>query len=236
MVPLYITTKDKEFGHEDFVDYLTDLCRQHKEQGRALAFAFLAYDFEDNTITQMLKNKDYWATLDKISGKYLSIFYLNTRDDYFKKRQRQIYNEEKRKRNSNSSKGYISFLVPLTMKPTPIDVVNNHLKEEFNIESQVDTPFVVFFQTDGEEIIDYFVVQLKKEKLEESFLELKKHIELATNSLSKITKNNFQNHQEIFNQVKLSIEGGQFYEFVKTKIVPRIKIGTLLSVFKLLAG
>ena len=72
MVPLYITTKDKEFGHEDFVDYLTDLCRQHKEQGRALAFAFLAYDFEDNTITQMLKNKDYWATLDKISGKYLS--------------------------------------------------------------------------------------------------------------------------------------------------------------------
>lgn len=184
MAPLYTTTKDKEFGHEDFVDSLTNLCGQHKEQGRALAFAFLAYDFEDNTITQMLKNKDYWSALDKISGEYLSIFYLNTRDDYFKKRQRQIYNDEKRKRSSNASKRYISYMVPLTVKPTPIDIVNKQLNEEFNIESQVDTPFVVFSQTDGEEIIDYFVVQLKKEKLEESFLGLKKHIKLAVDSLS----------------------------------------------------
>ena len=229
MVPL-IRTKDKEFEPEEFKEYLRNICAQHKAQNRALAFAFLAYDFEDYTITKILQDKSYWSALDRMSGSYLSILYLDTKDQYFKKRRKQIYREGNR--NSGKNHGYISYFVPFHFG-MQIDVVNERLRHEFNLESRIDTPFVIFFQTNGNDIIDFFIVQLKKDRLEEAFLELKMHIENAVDALKQIREGNRENHQEIFDQVRLSIEGGKFYEFIKTKIISKISLTTFISFFKL---
>lgn len=225
MVPIVINSGN-QFDEESFKDYLLNLCKQHKAEQRALAFAFIVYDFDDHTINQIIKKEDYWNSLDKISGKFLSVFYINSQDSYYKRRQQEI----------NSKKGYISLLVPITLKPTPLDNVIGFVKKEFDLEDNLKHPFVLFFQTDGEDISDFFVVALKQDKLEEAFLELRDHIKKAVDSLSKVKPEYFKNHQEIFNLIKDGVGNGKFYDFVRKKITSKIGIGTIISIIKLIAG
>lgn len=235
MVPIAITS-DKQFDEEGFRNYLTDLCRKHKKEKRALAFAFLVYDFEDNTIQQILENPKYWTALDKISGRFLSVFYINSQDNYYKKRQKQIFTEEKRQQQSVSQKGYMQFLTPITLKATPLEKSIYFLKKEFGLDDNLKHPFILFFQTDGEELLDYFVVALQQEKLEEAFLELKSQIKTAVDSVSKVTPDNFKNHKEIFNLIKLRVEGENSRNFIKTKVISKIGIGSIISFVKFLTG
>jgi hypothetical protein len=234
MVPIAITSK-QEFDHDKFRDHLLKICKKHKKQQRALAFAFIVYDLEDYTIHQILKNKDYWSALDKISGRHLSVFYINSRDTYYKERQRQIHAEEVRKRQKRMGKNYIGFLTAIPLKPTPLDNAMRFVEKEFQFDETLKHPFVLFFQTDGEEILDYFIVTLKQEKLEDAFLELRSHIKNSVKALEKVSPENYKNHQEIFNLIRKGIEEGKFYDFVNRKIVPKIGIGTIISLIGIIA-
>lgn len=236
MVRLALTPNGKGFDEEDFKNYLLGICRQHKNAGRALAFAFIVYDFDDNTIPQIIENEKYWTSLDKISGHYLSVFYVNTQNSYYKRRQREIYQEELAKKRRASEKGYFQEMLPIFMKNTPLEKSIEFLKKEFQLEDKIKNPFVLFFQTDGEDILDCFVIMLKEEKLEDAFLELKTQIKNAVDSLAKVTTDNFKNHQEIFNLIKAGVKGGNFTNFVKTKIIAKIGIGSIISFIKLIAG
>ncbi len=235
MVPIAIKS-GKDFDEEEFNEYFLKLCKRQKEQNRALAFAFLVYDFDDQAINQVLKNKDYWSSLDIISGKFLSVFYINSNDTYYKTRQVQIYNDEKAQRKNNNPKIPFSFLVPIKLRPTPLDNAISFIKKEFDIDDNLNTPFVIFFQTDGEGISDYFFVILKQEKLEEAFFELRDHLKNAVDSVSEVKPQYFKNHQEIFDLIRTGVESGRFYDFVKKKIVPKLGIGSIISLIKLLAG
>lgn len=235
MVPIALTS-DGQFDEEGFRNHLLALCRQHKQEKRALAFAFIVCDFDDQAVNQILQHKFYWVALDKISGKFLSVFYINTQNNYYKRRQREIYEAEKRQREINSKKGYISFFVPLTLKPTPLDNAIGFIKKEFELEEDIKHPFVLFFQTDGEDISDFFIVTLKQEKLEEAFLELRDHIKNAVDSLSKVKPEYADNHQEIFNLIKSEVGSEQFYNFMKKKVASKFDIGTIISLIKLIAG
>lgn len=84
-------------------------------------------------------------------------------------------------------------------------------------------PFVLLFQTDGEDTSDFFVVALKQDKLEEAFLELRDHIKNAVDSLSKVKPEYFKNHQEIFDLIKDGVGNGKFYDFVRKKITSKIR-------------
>lgn len=234
MVPIAIKD-NKKFDEVEFKEYLLDLCEQQKKHKKALAFAFIVYDFDDQSITQILKNKDYWTNLDIVSGKFLSIFYINSQDSYYKRRQRQIYNEEQRRQERGSQIGF-SFLIPISLKPTPLDNAIGFLKKEFDLDDNLKHPFVLFFQTDGSDISDSFIVSLKQEKLEESFFELRDHIKNAVESLSNVKSEYFNNHQEIFNLIRSGVEGGKFNDFVKKKVVSKLGIGTIISLIKLIAG
>lgn len=235
MVPI-VLTQDGNFDEEGFRNYLLDICRVHKEQGRALAFAFLVYDFEDYTIQQIIENKKYWTTLDKISGNYLSVLYINSQDSYYTRRQREIYEEEIAAQSRAAARGYMQFMRQITLQATPLDKSVNFLKKEFNLEENLEHPFVLFFQSDGEVVLDYFAVALKQEKLEDAFLELKRQIESAVESIAKVTPENFKNHQEIFNLIESGVKSGNIGHFVKTKVISKIGIGSITTFIKLISG
>jgi hypothetical protein len=235
MVPI-VMKSNKEFDQESFRDYIINICKDHQKKNKALAFAFLVYDFEDHTILEILKKKEYWTALDKISGQFLSVFYLNSNDSYFKRRQREIYMEEKREQQSPIIPGLTQFLVPIKLRSTPLDQTIEFLRKEFRIEENISHPFVIFFQTDGESIIDYFVVVLKQEQLEKAFLELKRQIKNAVNSISEVTSDNFENHQEIFDLIRNGVEGGNLWEFINKKVISKISIGTIIAMTKIIAG
>lgn len=236
MVRIALNANKQFEKEEEFKEYLLNLCEQHKKQKRVLAFAFIVYDFEDQTIDKILTDKHYWNTLDVISGKFLSVFYINSQNNYYKERQKHIYYEEKKQREICHQKGILLMLTPLTLKPTPLDNAIDFIKKEFEINDNLKHPFVLFFQTDGENISDSFVVSLKQEKLEEAFLELRDHIKNAVDSLSKVEPAYINNHQEIFNLIRSGVENGKYYNFVKKKIVPTISIGTIITLIKIITG
>jgi hypothetical protein len=236
MVPIVIN-ENQQFDEESFKDFLVQTCRQHKLEGIALAFAFIVYDFDNHTITDILEKKNYLNTIDKISGKTLSVFYINSQDSYYKKRQEQIYQDELRQRDRNSQSGTISFLFPITRKPTPTDNAIDFVKSEFELDENIKTPFVLFFQIDSDDnISDSFIVGLKKDKLEEAFLELRDHIKNAVESVDKVLPENYSNDQEIFNLIKCGVKSGKFYDFMNEKVKLKLGIGTIISLVKLIAG
>ena len=130
MVPIALT-QDGSFDNDNFRNYLLNICKEHKNQHRALAFAFLVYDFDDYTIQQIIDNQHYWTTLDKISGHSLSVFYINSKDSYFIRRQREIYNEEIAAQQRAAANGYMQMMSQITLQATPLDESINFLKKEF---------------------------------------------------------------------------------------------------------
>ena len=135
MVPLVIN-QNKKFDQFNFKNYLIQTCKQHREEGRALAFAFIIYDFENHTISEILEKRNYWNSLDKISGKKLSIFYVNSNDSYFEQTQEKIYQAELQQSRINSGSDTFSFLVPITRKPTQTDNAIEFAKNQFNIDGE----------------------------------------------------------------------------------------------------
>jgi len=63
---------------DSFLKRFIDICEEHLENGRAKAFAFLLYDFQNQNIKDILKNQGGFAQLDRLSGNDLSVFYLHS--------------------------------------------------------------------------------------------------------------------------------------------------------------
>lgn len=236
MVPI-ITDGKKGFNTESLKRYILETCKNHKIERRALAFAFIIYDFEGHTIPKILKDETYWSSLDKISGQHLTIFYLNSKDSYYKRRQKEIHKEYQQNVNRNIPDNAIACLIPMNIKIDTTDNGTQKLKQIFSIEENIKTPMVIFFQIDEEDnISDSFIVGLKKEKLEDAFLELRNHIQKAVKSIDRVLPENYDNHQAIFNLIKAEIKSGLFYTFFNEKIANKLTPATLISIVKLFLG
>ena len=85
MVPLKVFENGSihELKSADFSHGIIELCEKHREESRALAFAFLIYDFCNPQTIKVLEDVDYWNALNTISGKYLSIYYIHSREKQF---------------------------------------------------------------------------------------------------------------------------------------------------------
>ena len=202
----------EELNPDNFKASIVDLCERHKKEGRALAFAFLMFDFENPQITKILEDKDYWNSLHQISGSYLSIFYINSRESHFGEDLSKIGFEEKRglyEVNKNQA------ILPI-------------LKQYFDLDDNIKLPSILFFQVDERMIIDYFLLNLDEEKIEDSFLELKTYIKEAVNNLKGIKKEYYQNSQPIFDVMKSGVEGKRFKR-VFFKRIQRFPVQLLIS-------
>lgn len=80
MIPIYEQGGGKGIGHglPSFLQRFGEICAEHLDKGRAKSFAFIFYDFSDQTIRKILKDQGVFVQLDRLSGKDLSVFYLHT--------------------------------------------------------------------------------------------------------------------------------------------------------------
>ncbi|WP_282126465.1 hypothetical protein [Marinifilum flexuosum] len=206
MVPIKFQTTEFLEGvtPKKFKSDILSMCENHKNQGRALAYAFLMYDFENPQIAEVLENKNYWNALHKISGKYLSVFYLNSREEHFAEDLNNQSGVVKRELcGIDSFEGLSSMIAPY-----------------FDLEDKVKLPSILFFQTRGRMITDYFVIELNEEKIEDSFLELKSYIKVAVENLKGVKPENYKNSESIFDLLKRGVEGEKirkvFFKNIKT--------------------
>lgn len=80
MIPIYEQGSGNGIGHSQssFMARFDEICKEHLEEGRAKAFAFIFYQFNDAPLKQILRDQGVFAKLDRLSGRDLSVFYLHT--------------------------------------------------------------------------------------------------------------------------------------------------------------
>ena len=217
MVPLKIF--EDGFIHELSTDVFSkgiiDLCETHRKENRALAFAFLIYDFENPQIFKMLEDVNYWNALNTISGKYLSVYYIHSRENTFGE-DLSIHNGHEHRR-----------LYPID-DIIQLSAVMPMLKNYLALDEDVKLPAILFFQVEGKLISDYFLIELFEEKIEESFLELKDYIFSAVNQLKMIDPDNYGNFQPIFESLKQRVKSTKFRK-VLFRNVQKFPVKLLIS-------
>ena len=152
--------------------YILDICRQHKEEDRALAFAFIVSDLTNPHVNKILRDHDYLNALHNISGKFLTVFFLN--DHYV---------------DTTLNKAKVLNLMRIEMSVEPIDAPPNitpkHLANILLNQEILTSPSILFFQVDKSIVTDYFITNLRENKIEEGFLEKKNIINTAVTVLVK---------------------------------------------------
>ncbi|MCF6269500.1 MAG: hypothetical protein L3J41_07310 [Melioribacteraceae bacterium] len=217
MVPIVLKREDcnnKELTIEEFRKDFINICRSHHSDKRALVFAFLLYDFDNAYISQIIKNPEYWNALDYLSGKYLSIFYIHTKD-------KNLFDKYE------SPKVLYNMLSVLGNK-SPYEESRTILENHFGIKSRIKLPSVLFFQVRENSLSDYFIVELKASSLETLFNELIDTVRETVTTLQKVEKENYNNLNEVFELIRTSIRNKHQLELI-TKVIKKIPVVNLLS-------
>lgn len=201
MVPLKIFKDGSihELKTDAFTKSIIDLCETHRKENKALTFAFLVYDFENPQIFKIIEDENYWNALNTISGKYLSVYYIHSRE--------KIFGEDLLVHNGVEHRMFYP-IDDRIQRSAVLPILKKHLA----LDDDVKLPAILFFQVEGKLISDYFLIELFEEKIEESFLELRDYILSAVNRLKMIGPENYGNLQPIFESL---IEGVKFTKFRK---------------------
>lgn len=214
---IYPDNKNDE--SDKLVDYILQICHEHKAEDRAVAFAFIISDLHNPHVNKILRDVDYMNALHNISGKYLTVFFLN--DHYVDKTITAA-------RNSNVMRIELS-VEPINAPPniTPKQLANVLIEEEI-----LSSPSILFFQVDNSVVTDFFITKLRENKIEDGFLEIKDIITVAVNSFRDVKQENRKNHNELFSLLKQSIESSEFWKNTKKNYEKLIKIKDFLYSWK----
>lgn len=82
MIPIFEQGKGNGIGHsfDSFLRRFSDICEKSKSENIRKTFAFILYNFNDEYLKQILKNDGVFTKLDRLTGNYLDVFYLNSND------------------------------------------------------------------------------------------------------------------------------------------------------------
>ncbi len=169
------TESRQESAYEYFADHFKQICIEHRAQGRALAFAALVYDFSNAEIAEVVMNERYWDALDEVSGKYLTVFAFNI---------------------SNCRRSSHGGMLDKAKK----FVAKNILKE--SNPALVPEPALIFFQIDEQQRTEAFAVKIGSTSAEEAFVEIRKLLLCARNSIQQVLPQNKHNTEEIFELIR----------------------------------
>ena len=199
MFTVHINSENRKSSYEQFEREFTKICNEHRNQNRALVFAFILYDFENPQIAQVLENPHYWLSLNSISGDYLTVFSLHYKAEDIKAKLMDMMN----RKLGNVEK----HLTMINTEHNPSNDTNHLIRKYFGTDIKIKYPAVAFFQVKDDNVSDYRLIQLDQQGIEPSFLELKRYIEVAAHALKEVNRENKGNVDELFNLVDQSVVG-----------------------------
>lgn len=93
MVPIFQQGQGQGIGHsfDSFLKHFINICEEHLRNRRAKSFAFILYDFHDQSIREILRNQGGFAQLDRLSGSDISVFYLHSENKRLVKAFNEIF-------------------------------------------------------------------------------------------------------------------------------------------------
>ena len=215
-----IRTSEGQFdGIESLEHYILKKCSEHKAEKKAFAFALIVYDFNDPHINMILENENYFNALDYTSGRYLTVFYVHS--EYIK------YQSDRAKKSTG-----MRIELSIEKVNAPDNISPKFIGEKLINNDSLPSPSIIFFNTSEHIITDYTIAKLRENEIEKGFNELLCVIKRAVESLNEIKEENRENEKEIFNLLKQSIEGSEFWKSAKSGFDKVMKIKDFILFWK----
>jgi hypothetical protein len=218
MYPVFLNSRESG-SFQDLYTNLIEICKSHKKDDRALAFAFILYDFTNEAIREALQQETKWDALHTLSGKYLTVFSIHSKPI------RRV-----RAKSNKPGDGYIHMLTSISSYDTPEE--SEQLLIDKYFDKEVSFPSLLFFQVDDDKVIESILIELKEKGAQDTYYEIKEYIAAAVKALKKIEPNSRNNHKEIFRQVMGNVEQVKAYKDAKrvgTKVIPLVRFIGLIS-------
>lgn len=211
MIPIISHGKagDQGYTFRNFEAFFLNICESHREDRRALAFAFILYDLRSPQVAKALKDQDYWNALDEISGKYLSVFSFHTMPPRRP--------SSRRRRSSFNTTQYMTRVMI-----NDFEDGRSLLEKYFNLEQGIRLPAILFFQVSNAEIIGSKLVQLTKDTVEESFIEIKNIVSCAAEAVSSVKDENHRNDHVIFQLIEDNLND-RGIKIIASAVINKIK-------------
>lgn len=220
MYTIFQNSTDEELDFESFSKRMIEICNDHRKQNRAMAFAFILYDFENPQVWKVLNDREYWLALNKISGNYLTVFSLN-------------YRPQTRSRPYHDEYGKSSYmLTKIITEFNPSEGTNTLIDKYFGPNLKVSYPAILFFQVNSNEVVDSLLIELHEQQIEPAFLELRYYIQRAVNALKGIQQVNQANIKEIFDRLEREVRFARNLRRLNRVIKRAGSISELLSSIK----
>ena len=215
-------TGHNSHSYSEFESNFLQICQTHREEGKAMAFAFILYDFTAPQIAKVLRDRDYWNALDQLSGKYLTVFSFHSSPATANLASQQ----------HEGGDVYYNMLAVRVSQREPMDG-GKLLKKYFELGKDITLPSVVFFQVTDKGVADAFLVQIQARKVENAFIEIQDIIKTAKSSVSMVLDENRGNAHEIFNLIRRGLDDRNTIQIFKvgfkglSRLLPLSRLGSL---------
>ncbi len=111
-----------------------------------------------------------------------------------------------RREHINTQGGYeTKYLTDISSFNNPSHESNDIIKKYFGDEIVAKYPAILFFQIQDGQVIDYTMIELEENLIEQSFLEIQGYINTAVEVMKNIDEDNRDNSKEIFDLVNLQV-------------------------------
>ncbi len=185
------------YSDEEVSKQLSDIC-ERRGSGRAMAFAFILYDYQSPQISKILADLDYWKALDQLSGECLTVFSFCVKEEKQSQRTINIKHRLSEERTEALTKANI--------------VLNKYFGQTFKM------PALLFFQVQDAELIKSYLVRISSKKVEDAFNEIAAVLKTAVDSISQVTEENRTNAREIFGLIESELSRKILFDKIRKPI------------------
>jgi len=191
MVPIYLHKNGgKDYDFNGFRQEFLAICRNHQQQNRALAFAFILYDFNHPEIRKVLADEHYWDALNYISGSSLTVF---------------SFHLDKKHRGGPGSSASQAFAGS-----------QQFVGKQFGIELPRERPTMLFFQVTGDQVLTPCVLEVRAKTVEDAFNEIHATLLDAVDSVKDVQPKYRQDSAAVFDLIYYRLMQRKTFLVIKT--------------------
>ena len=168
--------------------WVLDLALQYETESPVPIFGVIVYTDSHPNIKKVLRDKDYWKALDKITGPKWCVFSIRAiegRFDY-----------------TPPQPDTFSKLIPITKEPDQ----NEELFDLLKIDSTEILPCLVVFIVKNADIMTRTIVPLNDDSTDTAFAKMREIMSLVADALEGVTEENLTNPEGVITAVNFALQ------------------------------
>jgi hypothetical protein len=181
MIPI-VRHQNEDLNYSSFLNFLKASASDAYEKKQVYCNCLLLFDETHPEVVKLLRDREYYASLNSISGRWINIFHAGVR--------------------LGRKEGNLT----LDHREAPYKEVISNLREEFLVNQNPKNPLVFFFYVKDNEIPEVVVYKISDGSYTEIYREVSSLIERMRDQICKIEKENYENYEVIFDLQKTCIE------------------------------